>query len=223
VGVCWKTKQSLRHLIGKGTLTHASICLTSAGGHISAEEELAPISLGTRYFHKETTSGIDTYEDWLTTAVHENLKTLTVSKTALKDQLGLTADLFTKFVSEALSAGTLQAGTWTFKLHLDCIKTGDPSGAVLGLAVAEVLLRRNSTEIALFDTTIFYSSEFAQAEQTITGSCPQTAIQDGDRIVVNLKLTAYVNGPTTGPPTNSTTCTVNFYADTSTKNSRVIT
>lgn len=189
-----------------------------------AVEILAPpLSLGTRYFHKETTSGIDTYEDWLTTGVHENLKTLTVSKTALKGQVGLSADLFTKFVSEALSAGTLQAGTWTFKLHLDCIKTGDPGGIVQALVIARVLLRRDSTETTLFTTTTFTSSEFAQAEQTITGSCPQTAIQNGDRIVVNLKLTAWVTGPTTGAPTNSTTCTVNFYCDTTAKNSRVLT
>jgi len=184
---------------------------------------VAPINLGTRYFHKETTSGIDTYEDWLTTGVHEDLKTLTVSKTALKGQIGLSADLFTKFISEALSAGTLQAGTWTFKLHLECIKTGDPGGIAIALVTARVLLRRNSTETTLFDTDTFSSYEFAQAEKTITGSCPQTSIQDGDRIVVNLKLTAWATGPTTGPADNSTTCTVNFYADTSAKNSRVIT
>jgi len=128
-----------------------------------------------RYFHQEADAQVTEYEVLSTASPCEVLKEIAIS-------VGATGDfLIGKWISEALSAQTIPAGTWTF--YLWCYRT---DGAVN--IYAKVYRWSAGVETLLCESTKGTVPKDAYTEVTVTASFPETAFADGDKIVVELRF-----------------------------------
>jgi len=159
----------------------------------------------TRYFHKETTNGIDSYEDLFRDSVHEDLKT----KTQYRGGAAEFHDKLADFITNPLASQTIPVGTWIG--YLWCYADNNGSAGVT--IYYKVYHRYNSTE-DLLCTSSEVTIQESVSQNEVQASFPETTISTGDRI----KIEVWGHYFGLSAPDSSD---YYFYCDTSARDSRL--